>query len=81
MYVKSITIYTQPECPPCEITKMFLKDYGFSFEEKDIKKDPKAMKALTQTYHSYSTPTVVIENEVISGFNLEKLKELLEIEE
>lgn len=74
-------MYTQPECPPCEITKAFLKEYGFSFQQKDIKKDAQAMKELTQKYQSYSTPTIVIEDHVISGFNLEELKKVLEIKD
>ena len=36
-FLTKITIYTQPDCPPCEIAKLFLKEYGFDFEVKDIK--------------------------------------------
>ncbi|WP_080846756.1 glutaredoxin family protein [Cytobacillus gottheilii] len=76
----SIIFYTQPDCPPCEITKTFLKEYGFSYELKDIKADPKARKELIEVYQSYSTPTLVIGEEIITGFNLERLKEVLKIE-
>lgn len=77
----SIIFYTQPDCPPCEITKTFLKEYGFSFELKDIKSDSRARKELMEVYQSYSTPTLVIGEEVITGFNLERLMEVLKIEE
>lgn len=76
-----ITIYTQPDCPPCEIAKLFLNEYGFSFELKDIKKDSKARNDLMKKYNSYSTPTFVINDDtVITGFEIDKLKEVLEIE-
>lgn len=76
-----ITLYTQPDCPPCEIAKRFLTEYGFTYELKDIKKDNKARTELTNKYNSYSTPTFVInDNKVITGFEIDKLKEALHIE-
>lgn len=79
--MEQIILYTQPDCPPCEITKMFLKEYGFTFTIKDIKKDANAQKELTQHYKSFSTPTIVIGDTVITGFDLEKLKSVLRINE
>jgi glutaredoxin-like YruB-family protein len=77
-----IIIYTQPDCPPCEIAKLFLAEYGFSYELKDIKKDSKARNDLTKKYNSFSTPTFVINDEtVITGFEIDKLKEVLKIGE
>ncbi|WP_102271623.1 glutaredoxin family protein [Cytobacillus massiliigabonensis] len=77
--MKKIILYTQPDCPPCEITKRFLTEYGFSYEARNIKTDQKARKELIETYQSYSTPTIVIEDTVITGFDLEKLKAELNI--
>ncbi|MBN6889226.1 glutaredoxin-like YruB-family protein [Cytobacillus horneckiae] len=77
--MKPIVVYTQPDCPPCEITKKFLSEYNFEFEQKNIKTDKSAMKELTEKYQSFSTPTIVIGEEVITGFDLERLKAVLEI--
>jgi glutaredoxin-like YruB-family protein len=77
--MNDVTLYTQPECPPCQITKMFLKEYNVSYKEKDIKADPSAFQELTKKHGSYSTPTVVINGEVIIGFELEKMKQALSI--
>ncbi|MDQ0270666.1 glutaredoxin family protein [Cytobacillus purgationiresistens] len=77
--MQKITVYTQPECPPCEITKKFLTEYGFEFELKNIKTDKKAHKELTETYQSYSTPTIIIDDQVITGFDLERLKTVLNV--
>ncbi|KOP81904.1 glutaredoxin family protein [Cytobacillus solani] len=79
--MKKITVYTQPDCPPCEITKRFLTEYGFSYEVKNIKTDQKARMELIETYQSYSTPTIVIGEQVITGFDLEKLKIELNIKD
>ncbi|WP_445488532.1 glutaredoxin family protein [Niallia sp. 03133] len=75
--MKKITIYTQPDCPPCEYAKLFLQDKGFSFEVKNIQQDTKAKNELIKKYQSYSTPTFVIEDKVITGFDLEQLQQVL----
>ncbi|WP_077211357.1 glutaredoxin family protein [Bacillus dakarensis] len=76
-----ITLYSQPDCPPCEITKRFLTEYGFNYEIKDIMKDQNAKNDLIKKYNSYSTPTIVIdEDTIITGFDIQKLKDALKIE-
>ncbi|MDQ0217267.1 NrdH-redoxin [Peribacillus cavernae] len=75
----NITVYTQPDCPPCKIVKMFLQEYNLNFTEKDIKADKQARHELTNQFGSYSTPTVVIDGEAIIGFDQEKLKKKLQI--
>ncbi|WP_423409883.1 glutaredoxin family protein [Heyndrickxia sp. MSNUG] len=77
--MSNIIVYTQNECPPCKIVKMFLTEYGFSFSEKNIHEDEKSRQELTDLYGSYSTPTIVVGTEVITGFDLEKLKLVLKI--
>ncbi|WP_079508256.1 glutaredoxin family protein [Mesobacillus jeotgali] len=79
--MNDIIVYTQNDCPPCKIIKMFLMEFGFSFTEKNINDDETSRQELTQTYNSYSTPTIVIGEEIITGFNLDKLKEVLNISE
>ncbi|CAH0345902.1 glutaredoxin domain-containing protein [Bacillus sp. CECT 9360] len=75
----NITVYSQPDCPPCKIVKMFLKEYNLEFTEKDIKADHTARQELMNKYGSYSTPTVVVDGEVIIGFDQEKLMQTLQI--
>jgi glutaredoxin-like YruB-family protein len=79
--MNDIIVYTQNECPPCQIVKMFLIEYGFSYTEKNINEDEKSRQELTEIYNSFSTPTIVIGEEVIAGFDLEKLKKVLDISE
>ncbi|WP_028393021.1 glutaredoxin domain-containing protein [Bacillus cihuensis] len=77
--MNQVTLYTQPDCPPCKIVKMFFNEYHISYQEKDIKADSAAMKELTKKYGSYSTPTVIINGETIIGFEIEKMKRALSI--
>ena len=73
-----VILFTQPDCPPCHIVKLFLSERGVEFEERDIVRDPAAMRDLMERYHSHSTPTLVIGEEVMIGFKPERLDELLD---
>jgi glutaredoxin-like YruB-family protein len=75
------TIYTQNDCPPCKIVKMFLNEYKIEFVEKNITQDQKARDELTKVYGAFSTPTVVVDDEVIIGFDLKRLSKALKIED
>ncbi|OXS63433.1 glutaredoxin family protein [Rossellomorea vietnamensis] len=75
--MKEVILYSQPECPPCEVVKMFLKEHQVNYKEINIKNDEQARNYLINQLKSYSTPTVTIDSEVISGFNLEALSAAL----
>ena len=72
-----VVIFTQPDCPPCHIVKLFLAEKGVVFEERDISIDPAAVQELTTEYSSHATPTLVIGEEVMIGFNPQRLDEIL----
>ncbi|OIK11527.1 glutaredoxin family protein [Bacillus sp. MUM 13] len=77
--MNDIILFTQPDCPPCKIMKMFLQENQISFTEKNIKEDADSMKELTKKYGSYSTPTIVINGQAIIGFEIDKIKETLSL--
>lgn len=79
--MNDIIVYTQNDCPPCKIIKMFLDDYGIGYTEKNINADDQSRRELTEVYGSYSTPTIIVGKEIVTGFDLEKLKRVLEIQE
>jgi glutaredoxin-like protein NrdH len=76
--LKLVTVYTQPECPPCEVVKLFLKEYKINYRERNIKEDKGARDHLIEELKSSSTPTITVDDKVISGFDLEALKEALD---
>lgn len=75
----TVILYTQPDCPPCEITKKFFQEHQISYVEKNIKTDAKAKKELMVTYQSFSTPTVIIGTDVFRGFALNDIAKRLSI--
>ncbi len=77
MPVSKVIVFTQQDCPPCGWVKNFLAERGVEFEERSIDSGFAVVRELTQTYKSQSTPTVVIGDQVLIGYDPERLVQLL----
>lgn len=71
-----VKIYTSSTCPHCTTAKEFLKERGQSFEEKNVTTDPQARKEL-MSLGFMGVPIIMVDDEVVEGFNKTKLEELL----
>lgn len=78
MTTRKIIVFTQPDSLPCEAVKLFLNDRKAKFEERCVTEDENALHELAEKYKSRSIPTVVIGDEVVVGFDPERLDQLLE---
>jgi glutaredoxin len=76
MSQKRVILYSQPGCPPCFAAKHFFNSREIPFEYKDVTADPKALQELLDL-NSQSTPTIVVDNEVMIGFDMDRLEHLL----
>ena len=72
-----LTLYTRPDCPPCDWLKTWLRERDLAFEEHDVSTDKLAVFQLVRTYKSQSTPTLVIGDQVLIGFEPEKIEAAL----
>ena len=77
MSQSKVIVFTQRDCPPCLWVKDFLARRGVEFEERSIDSGLAVAREMTQTYKSQSTPTVVIRDEVVIGYDPERLSQLL----
>jgi glutaredoxin-like YruB-family protein len=75
--VARIVLYSQPGCPSCAAAKEFLSSRGLSYEEKNIRTDPEALRVLTEELHSQATPTLVVGEKIIAGFDPERYEAAL----
>ena len=73
-----IVLFTQPGCLSCELMRIYLEAREVIFEERDITKDPEARRAMTETHGSDETPTMLIDGEVIIGFDQSFLDQILD---
>ena len=79
----TITFYTtSTECDACLVIKAILDKYGASYTTKDISTDLAVRQELKDksggTGTSVSVPTIIINDQVIAGFNKEALAKALE---
>jgi glutaredoxin-like YruB-family protein len=74
--MKRVILYSQPGCPPCFAAKQFLTARNIPFEYKDVKGNPEALRELVKL-NSRSTPTIVVDDQVLIGFDPDRLESAL----
>ena len=73
---KTVRIYTLPGCSYFRQVKEFLADNGISYEEIDLDSDMQGQAFMDSRGYT-ALPVTVIGSHEISGFRLDKIKELL----
>ncbi len=80
-----VKIYTLSTCPHCKAAKKFLKEHDIKFENIEVDDNEKAIEEMYKKSKQYGVPVVEIRKShgvyVIAGFDKEKLKELLNIDD
>ena len=74
----NVVVYTIPDCETCENVAIYLKSRDIPFSEKDVSKDPKIQQELTKLSGKLSVPVTVIGEEVVSGYDREKIGNILD---
>lgn len=75
--VPNILLFTQPGCLSCELMRIYLEAREIAFVEHDIT-IAENRRTMTDTHGSNETPTLVIDGEVIPGFDPALLDQLLD---
>lgn len=71
-----VTVFTQPNCQPCRITKIHLEKRGVEYREVDISKDPEAVNYLLSLGYK-SAPVVLTKDLHWSGLRLDLIDDLI----
>ena len=74
---KEVTIYTLPTWPHCHKAKEYLSQKGIAFTEIDVSKDKDKVQEMVQKSGQLGTPVIIVNGEVLVGFNQKKLDDLL----
>ncbi len=73
----NVTIYTTPTCGWCRRTKEFLSRRGIRYTERDVSTDRAAAEEMVTKSGQMGVPVIVIDGEVIAGFDQARLEDIL----
>lgn len=76
--MRNILLFTQPGCFSCELMRIYLEARELTFEERDISTDLEARRDMSETYGSNETPTMLLDGEVIIGFDPSLLDQIFD---
>ncbi|PWR70119.1 FAD-dependent oxidoreductase [Methanospirillum lacunae] len=71
-----VTVYSTQNCPYCRLAKAFLDRYGVEYRSIDVGVDRTAAKEMVEKSGQYGVPVITVDDEVIVGFDSNRLSEL-----
>jgi len=77
MAAKKVVVYSTPTCPYCKRVKDYLTQKKIAFADVDVSTDREKAKEMIQKSKQMGVPVVIIDGEVVVGFNQAKLDSLL----
>lgn len=75
-----VKVYSTEICPYCVALKEFLKEHHIEFEEIDVSQDQQSAKEMVEKTGQMGVPVIEIDDQVVVGFDREKITKLLNIE-
>jgi len=73
----NIKIYSLPTWPHCHHVKEFLSDKNLEFTDFNVAEDKVARDEMITLTNQRAVPVIVIEDQVIIGFDQQKIDEIL----
>lgn len=70
---KKVTIYSTPTCHFCQMTKDFLKEKSIGYTEFNVASDLEKRQEMIQKSGQMGVPVIFIGDEMIIGFDKERL--------
>jgi glutaredoxin-like YruB-family protein len=77
MAAKKVIIYSTPTCPWCRKAKEYLSQKGISYIDYDVAADKEKAREMIQKSKQMSVPVIIVDDEVVVGFDQAKLDSLL----
>lgn len=74
---KEVVVYSTPTCPFCKKTKDYLNQKGIAYNDINVAADKEKAKEMIQMSGQMGVPVIVIDGQLVVGFNQAKIDELL----
>ena len=75
----AVTIYSTPVCHFCQTAKEFFKENNVEYTEIDVASDAEKRQEMIDMTGQMGVPVIQIGQDVVIGFDEDKVKELLKI--
>lgn len=75
--MKNVTIYSTPTCHFCQMAKEFLKDNNVEYTDFDVAEDAEKRQEMVEKSGQMGVPVIAVGDDIMVGFNEDKLKESL----
>lgn len=79
MSMSNVIIYSTPTCHFCHAAKEFFQENNIAFTEHDVASDMDKRTEMIEMTGQMGVPVIKIDEDVIVGFDEDKIKELLKI--
>lgn len=77
--MKNITIYSTNTCHYCTLAKEFFKAHDIAYTEYNVGTDIEKRQEMVELTHQLGVPVIRIDDNVLVGFQEQKVAELLGI--
>ncbi len=77
--MKKVTIYSTPTCTYCNMAKDFFNKNNIQYEAVDVASDVARRKEMIDKSGQMGVPVILVDDEIIVGFDKSRLSELLSI--
>lgn len=74
-----VKVYSTPDCPWCKKTKTYLNSKGVEYVDVNVEEDMEGRKELLALSKQQSIPVINIDNNIVIGFDKEKIDEYLNL--
>lgn len=78
--MKNVTVYSTPSCHFCAMAKEYFKENNIPFESIDVGADAEKRKEMMEKSGQLGVPVIIIDEEIIIGFNKPKIAAALGIQ-
>lgn len=75
----NIRIFSTPGCPQCGTLKSYLDTQGIKYSDINVAEDTRAQEEMINKSGQMSVPVIEINNQIIVGFDLQKINQILGI--
>lgn len=76
---KKVIIYSTPSCHFCHMAKDYFNENGVKYEDYNVAMDREKAMEMMEKSGQMGVPVIVIDNDIVIGFNKPVLADLLGI--